>query len=1009
MLSARHPGLNAKAIRASYSERSSVATKEQLALLQVFETSKPSNPLFCHQEFLEKLVEHGRDSIGRRTAFLLQGLSVDIRRLHYKVTHGINRGWRRSRLGGNHGSHFYAWWAPKNAIPLKESGEFSNVPDGAVFLRDIRHHDDHSLLSPQCFDTHYMPVTVRDLRREEYAPLPWTQPQVRFASARQPVRLLKGHPGSGKTTALWHAADSAGAERILYVTYSRDLAALAREYFDRFCSSHKQFQVVTFPSLVRQVLGLETPIAPEPDAKHHFTRDLVPFARSLGAWANSQTALYDEFYAHLVGDALPVTIGRFAACKHPRVHDQAYRERRTRTLGQSPVTSALEAAARLERIDSSHLADRYFPELALARRAVEQLRAHANGGIRPGVVSALLDFDCIAVDECQDLTPIEALLVVELASLTNHQRRAPVPLLLAGDEAQTVRPTDFEWGWLSDLLHSQLGSPTEYKLSANLRSPHRIAELVNRLWDLYSHIQKQERPSGTGYAEIDDDATDQILYCTAAAGPELNQLLISLSAREGLALITLEDTVPAYVPEAARPAVLTVSEAKGLDFHSVCVLDAGRHIDRIIRDEGRLRADSDIEGLRKRLAIDQLRVAISRPTERLFWLDVNPSDQVVRRSIAFLNGGDVESGVSSCVPAALLKTLDEDELDPEERVQRCQADARQLLQVKPDMAWSRAQQAVTLLGRPGSLAVVTDEAARDAAYLTLAEVCFILGLGDTRLPPELGRPDLFAEAYRAAVNARRIGLAAIMDVIARVHRAIAENRLPALVELAQVLPRHKDEIEPWLQVEMGIRSKAWMEELESALVNGHNAALLIQLLPPFYQVVDAPDRLARTQRLQQRAIQLLIKDKLFRPALAALHGLQERQPKQEAVCHEGLGDFRSAAECHLAAGDLKEALSCYRSIPDLDAALKLVGKIGEHPAAESLQWISRLQQLVAERPEKFTKTVTAAEKKLLEQLLERALGVSRRKPVPRNTPKKKTSTPRKRAQRRTEGHGEPYF
>src|SRR5437879_6392973 len=61
----------------------------------------------------------------------------------------------------------------------------------------------------------------------------------------------------------------------------------------------------------------------------------------------------------------------------------------------------------------------------------------------------------------------------------------------------------------------------------------------------------------------------------------------------------------------------------------------GRHLDRIIRDEGRLRADSDIEGLRKRLAIDQLRVAISRPTERLLWLDINPSDQIIRQSIAF--------------------------------------------------------------------------------------------------------------------------------------------------------------------------------------------------------------------------------------------------------------------------------------------------------------------------------------------------------------------------------------
>ena len=88
--------------------------------------------------------------------------------------------------------------------------------------------------------------------------------------------------------------------------------------------------------------------------------------------------------------------------------------------------------------------------------------------------------------------------------------------------------------------------------------------------------------------------------------------------------------------------------------------------------------------------------------------------------------------------------------------------------------------------------------------------------------------------------------------------------------MAQILPRHKDEIEPWLLVELGARSKAWIEELEAALFNGHNAAVLIKLLPPFYEALDVPDRPARTERLQQRAIQLLIKDKQFAAALAAL-------------------------------------------------------------------------------------------------------------------------------------------
>ena len=68
--------------------------------------------------------------------------------------------------------------------------------------------------------------------------------------------------------------------------------------------------------------------------------------------------------------------------------------------------------------------------------------------------------------------------------------------------------------------------------------------------------------------------------------------------------------------------------------------------------------------------------------------------------------------------------------------------------------------------------------------------------------------------------------------------------------------------------------------------------------------------------------------------------------------------------------------------------------MGEHPAAASLQWIGKLQSLVAERPEKFTKLVTPAEKELLQDLLEKALGVTRRQPAAR--PKvRKTLVPRK--------------
>src|SRR5712672_2501741 len=110
---------------------------------EVFQTRKPASPLYCHLDFLQKLQDN---PAGKRATLLLQRLAVDPRRQHYKSTMGANRGWRRSRLGGSHGSHFYAWWAPKGAAPLKDHPGFDDAPEGSIFLREIRHHDDHSEL-----------------------------------------------------------------------------------------------------------------------------------------------------------------------------------------------------------------------------------------------------------------------------------------------------------------------------------------------------------------------------------------------------------------------------------------------------------------------------------------------------------------------------------------------------------------------------------------------------------------------------------------------------------------------------------------------------------------------------------------------------------------------------------------------------------------------------------------------------------------------------------------------
>jgi hypothetical protein len=157
------------------------------------------------------------------------------------------------------------------------------------------------------------------------------------------------------------------------------------------------------------------------DARKRFLSDALPFARSLGPWADDREALYDELHAHLVGAAVPVAAGRFKAGSTPRVPDKVYAERRARFIGQASVSAALDVVGRLERANSGTLAERYFPQLAQAWQAAEQL-----GRSTKHIASsrAFLDFDCIAIDECQDLTPIEAFVLVQLSKRQSSKAAA---------------------------------------------------------------------------------------------------------------------------------------------------------------------------------------------------------------------------------------------------------------------------------------------------------------------------------------------------------------------------------------------------------------------------------------------------------------------------------------------------------------------------------------------------------------------------------------------------------
>src|SRR5690606_35956289 len=60
------------------------------------------------------------------------------RTTNVKGVKGAGAGWWRTPLGGNGGMHFYLWWAPAGAPPVRHLP----LEKDQILVRMVRHHDD---------------------------------------------------------------------------------------------------------------------------------------------------------------------------------------------------------------------------------------------------------------------------------------------------------------------------------------------------------------------------------------------------------------------------------------------------------------------------------------------------------------------------------------------------------------------------------------------------------------------------------------------------------------------------------------------------------------------------------------------------------------------------------------------------------------------------------------------------------------------------------------------------
>lgn len=919
---------------------------------------EPRYRLFVHGD---ALTDGALDlAVRKRKSMVLQQLSVDPFVLVQKgCKDQANAGWLRVPLGGRGGNQFYLWWAPQGNKPVRHLGHGEANGGRSAFVRAVRHHDDHSPLSAGGASD-YLELRPADLLNPQTIDQPWTQEQERFLESDGPIRVLYGWPGSGKTTVLNRVVESLDGGRVLYLTWSEQLAERVRQRLDVFAARSLRVECLPFVRFVSALCGEDVSAL---DLEESFLR----FREALGhqptpsAWRNLEEALHAEIRARLIGGAV---LGEDQTQKQNglcRLRDDAYREKRAGKdrLSDQAAHQVLQVFARLSK-DGAW--ERVFPELAGAFRATEAVRAGR-------VPDRLRGFDWIVVDEVQDLTRAEINLVTEFARALAKQGEPP-RLVFAGDPGQTVRPSGFEPGVLGERLGQDLGRVDKQELGGSLRCPPRINEVIVRVGRFWSDLNRQVRPSqaksdhggtdeavgegadgATGTCRTEQGKVFSIAIPTAEEAASFLEELVGLTRTK---VVAASSRPPEWLPPHVRDAVLTPAEAKGLEYEAVVVLDPGKALARFrsfSKDEWRLNEEQS------RTLIDQLRVAISRASDCLAFLDVAASDEEVALSRQVLQDAD------PIEPDAFLAERSEDQDSDDERILELLRELPQQFDRRPVRAWRNARWLLQRLLDEGALGADEAAAARSRALGEVASVGLRLLAGE--LPRGLDAKEVFETTRRAVLEWRGDAAAEVLD---RFAQWVLQPSLPPYPLIDALL-----RLGPAAEAFRSALGARW-QTLTSAIQQGCRKAPLARYysgpVEDWLAFVGLPNSVEEANQLRRVAARTLIAAGEVQAAGEVCDAIRPTDRRLRAELDEARGDFAWAAQRFEQLGLVAEARRCYRRAGDWERALALAS--GQE--AEDLRWLLKARSVLSEHPRGITDRMQAEELEILRGIW-RSLGI----------------------------------
>ena len=617
------------------------------------------NKIFYNKELFGGMVETNSE--------LRKGLESFVERLHFEgeglqpykiVKNDKNRGWYISKISK---SYRLFWISSKSELkqnnPLKKN-EF--------YIRSILSHKDSDLIHT-LDKSKSKKITMGDRKEWVLFENPvmtddYQQTLDVATDVESEAFIVKGKPGSGKTTSLKLRTKYASKAKKLHLTFNYELKEnLLETYQDEVKEGTlTAFSFEEFYNTISEK-QLKTQLDPY-IAVEKFKKAISNFYGSgrrdkLDAWKGREELLYSELHSEVFGREIPenLDIGGLKL-------ENFYKDIK-RNVNETKFTTIDSTTEKILKhcIKENINLDSLFPGPRTALKLFTSFTKPV-----PKIYSEIEE---IHIDECQDLTFTEILLLLNFHSRIEFERKSKVKLVIAGDESQTIRPTNFKWKNFSNLFY-QLGiDVTEANLEGNKRSSSKVVTILDSLHNVRNNlIPKELLPKGIKKdlltTQVDKNLEGQILYCQITEKNELEEIIEYFDSQDSSQLIH-----PTFLLDkkfkSLGSSILSSGRAKGLEFTDVGVINLSNVITNLNKIH-RKTTKNNVIFLQVRSILDTINVAFSRAIENIIFIDENTDGlEIISDFLKINHNSDVSI---ESISIAQLENYLLIENDPEQKI-----------------------------------------------------------------------------------------------------------------------------------------------------------------------------------------------------------------------------------------------------------------------------------------------------------------------------------------------------